>query len=377
MVEAVTITGPVKPLLMFSKRVRNRPAGQPQILHSIMTTVRSSRQTETPSNLFLDTLRQEGLDCDVSVEGFPGDPRVLGQIAAHIRKRKPDIVETHDFKSHFLFWLLRRLYRRQIGNPRWIAYHHGYTRMSHRVRAYQLLDRISLPRADLVVTLCRPFVEQVVARGVKPARVTVISNAVEPRQPPSAEKLLALRHELGLDPGDPVILAVGRLSPEKGCDDLIAAFRRLRQTQPDLKLLFVGDGGEGRRLRDACVDLGPAVIFAGHQTDAWPYFFLATVYALPSHSEGSPLVLFEALSAQCIIVASCVGGVPDVVTDGFSALLVLPHDVSGLTEALGCALTDPSLRGALQAGAAEALDRFTPDRYVDRLLDIYGRLIGK
>jgi len=372
-IQASTITGPVKPLLMFSRIARQGSGGHAPILHSLLTTSRRPGKPIAAGDL-LGESRASGLDVDVVPERFRFDPMVLHRIAQRIRDRAPDIVETHDFKSHFLFWALRK--RRVIGPLPWVAFHHGYTRMSLSVRAYQQLDRLTLRAASQVITLCTPFASDLETRGVRRERISVITNVVEERERPVEAMLMALRESLGLSPGERIVLSVGRLSREKGHADLIRAFRALSADPKysDCRLLLVGDGGERAELVRQAADLGDRVVFAGHQADPWPYFCIADIFTLPSHSEGSPLVLFEAMAAGLPIVACAVGGVPEVVSDRISAHLISPRDVGQLTAGLSELLSDSRRAAALGAAAHALLSKYTPDAYVSRLMGIYENL---
>jgi glycosyltransferase involved in cell wall biosynthesis len=114
------------------------------------------------------------------------------------------------------------------------------------------------------------------------------------------------------------------------------------------------------------------VIFAGHTSNVWPYYSLADVFALPSHSEGSPNALLEAMAAGVPIVACKVGGVPETVEDGSSALLVPPAKPAAMASALHRILEDPVLAKRLAAKAAERLvGRFSPESRYQALLEIY------
>lgn len=372
--EAVTITGPVKPMLMFSKCARDRVGGLPRLEQTVMTTQRPSREGE--QSAFLDALSKSQIPVDIVSESFPGDPRVINEMRRVVLRRRPDIVETHDFKSHFLIRLVQMF--GGLRGVRWIAYHHGYTRMSFRVRAYQKLDRYSLRFPDLIVTLCQPFRRQLEEAGIKGDRIQVIANAVEQQARPADADIEQLRSELGIDPEDVVLLSVGRLSAEKGHAELVRAFRKLRESglSSRLRLLLVGDGGEFHRLREEAAELGTDVLFAGHRTDPWPFYSLADIFVLPSHTEGSPLVLFEAMSAGCAVVATHVGGIPEVATDGQSALLVPPHDSAALEVAIRRVLLDDALRLRLGKAARTAMESFTPQQYTERLLGIYQRVLS-
>jgi glycosyltransferase involved in cell wall biosynthesis len=339
-----------------------------------MTTQRPSREGE--QSAFLDALSKSQIPVDIVSESFPGDPRVINEMRRVVLRRRPDIVETHDFKSHFLIRLVQMF--GGLRGVRWIAYHHGYTRMSFRVRAYQKLDRYSLRFPDLIVTLCQPFRRQLEEAGIKGDRIQVIANAVEQQARPADADIEQLRSELGIDPEDVVLLSVGRLSAEKGHAELVRAFRKLRESglSSRLRLLLVGDGGEFHRLREEAAELGTDVLFAGHRTDPWPFYSLADIFVLPSHTEGSPLVLFEAMSAGCAVVATHVGGIPEVATDGQSALLVPPHDSAALEVAIRRVLLDDALRLRLGKAARTAMESFTPQQYTERLLGIYQRVLS-
>jgi glycosyltransferase involved in cell wall biosynthesis len=375
-VEAQTITGPVKPLLMFSGRARQADAGQPRISHTVMTTVRGRRGQPGAHGEFLRAAADVGIPVDIVAERFWLDAAVLRQMARFLTTRDPHIIETHGCKSHFLLWLLRA--RRRVPAAHWLAFHHGYTRTSLKVRGYQQLDRLSLPAADRVVTFCKPFARALVDRGVAEKRIELITNAVELRAAPSAREVAELRARLGLAAGERVVLTVGRLSAEKGHAILLAALRRL-QERPDMngvRLVIAGTGNEETRLRSSATDLGTRALFLGHQPDPWPLYHAADVFVLPSLTEGSPLVLFEAMGAGLPIVASAVGGIPEMISDGESGLLVPPDDADRLADALARVLSDGELRERLAVVAREQSHRFSPEQYTRRLLAIYASLLG-
>jgi len=377
LVQAETVTGPMKPLLMFAKTIQIAREDRARISQSVVTTVRARGRGPIGQNAFLEAAAESGVPVAVVRERFPLDPAIVPQIARHLASSRAHIVESHDFKSHFLIWLIGRT--GALSGMRWLAFHHGYTKMSARVRAYQQLDRVSLPAADRVVTVCKPFVQQLVERGVDPHRIRILANAVENRARPGAADIPALKRHLGLLPEQTILLSVGRLSVEKGHNNLIVAFRSLekRLAQRDLRLVLVGDGGEAQKLRAAAADLGNRVLFAGHIEDPWPYFCVADVFALPSYSEGSPLVLLEAMTAELPIVASAVGGIPEVLTDGVSALLIPPGDAESLTQSLERVLCDGDLSSRLRKAARASAAEYSPESYTQNRVSIYESLLGR
>jgi glycosyltransferase involved in cell wall biosynthesis len=155
----------------------------------------------------------------------------------------------------------------------------------------------------------------------------------------------------------------------------------LRRDAPatKFKLVVVGEGPERERVEAAALSLGldACVVFAGHASDVRPFYALADVLALPSHSEGSPLVLLEAMAAGVPVVATSVGGVPEVATDGETALLVPPHDPAAMASALARVLSDATLARALaDKAAAHVAEHFSPEARARSLIRIYGALVS-
>lgn len=337
-----------------------------------MTTARV-KGTQIPDNLLLTAAAEAAIHVDVLRERRAWDVRVLTQLCRVVESHQPDIVETHQVKCHFIL-AQALLWRRIRRNFAWIAYHHGYTKASLKLSLYESLDRWSLRKPDRIVTVCKPFAAELVRNGAPGNRVTVIPNTVELRPAPSDAETAALRRKLGLDAGEGVILSVGRLSPEKGHIDLITAFKQLLAASPPQQrptLLLVGDGPDRQRLERAAADLGERVRFLGHQADVWPLYFIADIFVLPSHSEGSSLVLLEAMAARRAIVATAVGGTPETVEDDVSAVLVPPRDVGLLKAALGRLSADRDRRARLGRSAFKSLEIFSPEAYRDRILTLY------
>jgi glycosyltransferase involved in cell wall biosynthesis len=283
------------------------------------------------------------------------------------------VVETHQVKCHFILALALKLGLLER-NFRWIAFHHGYTRASAKISAYEMLDRWSLRLPDHIVTFCKPFLDQLTGRGVPAARISVIPNAIDRPADPAPDRVAALRTEFGANDGDLIVLSVGRLSPEKGHAHLVEAMHVVTQDAElsgRVLLVLVGDGPERRNLETRAAALGLRAVFAGHKGDVWPCYFSADVFALPSMTEGSPLALIEAMNAGCAIAATRVGGVPEIVEDGISASLVPPGSPAALAEAMKSLLRSGELRRSLGAGAREAARLLTPEAYRNRLFAIY------
>lgn len=377
--EATTVTGPAKNLLGFARRVRSReftePLGLPRVETTVVTFVRGANASAAP-NAFVTAARAAGVEVEIIPERFRFDPRVFKALRSVVERLTPDVLQTHSVKSHLLLRLsgLGRRYP-------WVAFHHGYTTPDAKMRLYNQLDRLSLPSAARVVTVCGPFAERLARAGVRRERISVLHNSVAPAAAPGEDAARALGVKLGVDEGERVILSVGRLSQEKGHADLVAALGHLGRLAPDLsfRLVLVGDGPERARLEEdaRARDLSERVVFAGHHADVRPFYALADVLVLPSYSEGSPNVLLEAMAAGLPVVATAVGGVPEIVAHEESALLVAPRDEHAIAAAIARILSDaPLARGLAAKASGLAAVRFSPEAYARSVLEIYTGLDG-
>lgn len=377
-VEATTINAVAKNVLGFhraAREIEQQSRDFPKIVACVVTFARNRDSNQPPSE-FVTAARQLELEVVVVPERRRFDLSTLPALRNVVAQHQPDIVVTHSVKSHFLLWR-SRIWREFP----WVAFHHGYTTTDLKMRAYNRLDRWSLPVADRLVTVCEAFARELAGTtGVAFEKISVQHNSVRPRPVIATEDVQALKTRLGIAKGERVVLTVGRLSREKAQIDLLAAYKLLHETNPCVasKLIIVGDGPERARL-EAVVDahrLRERVIFAGQVSDVQVFYAAADVFVLPSHSEGSPNVLLEAMAASLPIVATAVGGVTEVVKHDESALLVPAQDPRALAAATARVLTEPDLATRLTTKSTTLIaDRFTPQKYVRALVEIYHNVI--
>ena len=372
-VEATNVNAVAKNMFEFyraANELRERSFDFPIAELSLVTFDRAESSAE-----FVAAARQLGLEVDVIHENGRFDRNVISALRKIVEQRTPDIVVTHQVKSHFLM-NISRLWRKYS----WVAFNHGYTTTDRKMLLYNRLDRCSLPKADLVVTVCDAFAKDLVKMGLPRERIHVQHNSIRPEPQVNAEDVRALKRTLGIIDEDRVVLAVGRLSHEKAHIELLRAFKLLLDSRPEMraKLIIVGDGPERAKLEAAAKSLGISdrVIFAGRVTDVSTFYAAADVLANPSHSEGSPYVLLETMAAGVPIVATAVGGVPEMVIDNESALLVSPRNPDAMASAIASVLSDKALALRLSANAyALVSKRFSPETYVRSLVDLYKKLI--
>lgn len=360
-------TGPAKNLLEFAGRAAVAPGPLPRATIAIATYHRGNDPVE---NEFVVACKKAGLEIHIIHERFLFDIAVVPAIRQLIDRFQPDIIQTHAVKSHFLV----RLSGINRTRP-WIAFHHGYTWTSVRTRVYNELDRWSLSAPNKVVTVCRPFALKLREIGVPSDRIVVRHNSVKSFSPASAETVEQLRRDLGIPQDARVLLCVGRLSREKAQSDLIAAASLMRKENAQLKIRFViaGDGPDRQMLIDLAKTLHVEewVIFPGQIADLLPYYSMADVAVLPSLTEGSPNVLLESMAAGLPVIATAVGGIPEIVEHEKQALLVEKQDPSALARSIQKLLNDPDLCERLSQAARQSISAYTPEAYRDSILALY------
>ena len=203
--------------------------------------------------------------------------------------------------------------------------------------------RAAFRRADAVVGPSRALIERAVELGADPEHARMIPNGTD-RAAFRPRDRAACRAALGeSDDSRPWILFVGRLSAAKGAVDLLDAFRQVHAARPSARLMFVGDGVDGDELRAVSERENLPVTFAGfrHPDEIPTWIGACDTLCLPSHAEGTPNVVLEALASGRRVVTSNVGGIPDVMTDPSFGRMVPARDVPVLADALIDVLDTP------------------------------------
>jgi glycosyltransferase involved in cell wall biosynthesis len=222
--------------------------------------------------------------------------------------------------------------------------------------------------------------DHMLAEGFPADRVSVIHNGIDPGSEPDCETRREARAVLGLPHGAIVIGTAARLDAVKDLGTLLMAFSHLNRTVLGTQLIVFGDGPERQALSAQCTALGVAgsVTFTGHRQDVRELLPALDVFANSSVSEGISLTILEAMAAGLPVVATAVGGTPEVVVHDQTGLLVPPRDPSRLEAALADLAANPARRKALgTCGRGRVLQYFTIDRMVADYVKQYERAAGK
>jgi glycosyltransferase involved in cell wall biosynthesis len=327
----------------------------------------------------LAELREAGIEFHGLQRGSRFDLRPWRRLVAAARRGGIDILHTHKIGSNVWGALLSPL----IGNSVFVAHEHTWSYEGDPQRV--LLDReLIARRADAFVAVSREDQRRMVeVERVPPAKTRFIANGIPPFPPPDARR--DVRAELGIGPEQPVVGVVATLRPQKALDVLIEAVPLLRAELPGAVVLIVGGGDveggpEEERLHGLAreLDLGPALRFLGERHDVPDLVASFDVAALSSDFEGSPLSVMEYMEAGKPVVATRVGGLPDLVEDGVSGLLVEPRDPPALAAALAEVLGDPERAARMgEAGRRRRREEFSIEATARHIGDLYEELHGR
>ena len=245
---------------------------------------------------------------------------------------------------------------------------HGFTGGDFRNRVYEHLQVVAFRRFDAVVAVSRPLATLLRSRGVADNRLHLIPNAWKRTTPP-VERRLA-RQTLGITDTAPRILYLGRLTSEKGPDVLVRAIPSL---PPEIRVSFIGEGRELPALIELARQLGveSRIDWHGLVPDAGRLLSAFDAYVLSSRTEGTPIALFEAMSAEMPIITTAVGGVPDVVGPS-EALLVPSEDHTALAAAITETFANLDAARERAKAAKQRLDSaFTVEPWLDSYVSLY------
>ena len=320
---------------------------------------------------FRDAVEKLAVRFEVLQQQFAFDPSVIQAARRIAQTSNVQILESHGYKGHVVCIALKKW----LGLP-WIAYIHGWTSENLKVALYNSIDRNIVRFADHIIPVSQSLGARLPMGRKARERIIVINNAADLMQHPAGGSLDA-RGTLNVLNGDTLVGVVGRLSPEKGHRYFVEAMRRL---SPDLrvKAVFIGDGPEKENLRRAIARFGLSdrVVLAGFQRDVAPFYAACDVVALPSVAEGMPNAALEAMSFGKPVIASNVGGIPEVIVHGETGFLVPPRNPDALAATLKRLALNPDERRKLGAAGSDRVKRsFDPTERAKTVGNLYRQMM--
>ncbi len=367
--------GDLKPLVILHLTAPARIGGLERVVAALSTGharmghevhVAAVVESADAADQFLAPLAARGVHVHPLVLPGRAYRRERAAVRALCRTLAPGVVHTHGYRADVVsLGIARRL---GIATATTV---HGFTGGSWRNRLYEWLQVLAFRRLDAVVAVSRPLATLLRARGVPDGQLELIGNAWSPHDVLSRAESRTL---LGL-PADAFCVGwLGRLTREKGADVLLEAVPQLGR---DVVVSFIGDGRERRVLEDRAAVLGVSqqVRWHGMVGDAGRTLAAFDAFVLSSRTEGTPIALFEAMAAGVPIVATRVGGIPDVIAP-CEALIVPSEDPAAVAAALCSVREDASAARARAERAAQRLAReFAVDPWLAAYETLYRQLL--
>ncbi|MFH1689835.1 MAG: glycosyltransferase [Candidatus Eisenbacteria bacterium] len=327
----------------------------------------------TPGSILWERAAARGLELIGMNLRSELNPAAILRLSSIILRRRVDVVHAHRAHAHTIglvaAWLTRRPFvvsRHTALRPR----DNLGSRVKYRARAVTKIVAVSRAVADVLVDY-----------GVRPDRLTVIHDGIDPDLFGAEGRDSGVLEELGLSAGALVVCKVANAyGASKGHDTFLAAARRISSEMPDARFLLVGKGTDSEKMRDAVGRHGleALVTLAGYRPDVPDILAAADVLVnCPTTREGLSVVVLESMATGLPVVATDVGGIPEIVRDGETGLLVPPGDPVALARAVCTMLTDASLAARLsEAGTRLVREEFSVDRMVESTEDLYRRILA-
>ncbi len=323
--------------------------------------------------------RQLGLEVHC-VGSHKMDPRIAGKLKHVIRTGNFQVVDSQNPQARF--WAGRVSARIDIAH---VATFNSWPRneYSGHIKAYfyQLLDQVANNRTDYFIAVSKEIHAELSAAGFGPDNIALIPNGISIDTSVILSDGRWLREQFGIPASISVCCAVGRLAEVKGYRYLIESIARAKDLGEDLHCLIMGEGSLDRILKEQIRGLGienrVRLLGGREHQEVLRIVRACDFFVMPSLSEGTPLALLEAAALGRPIVASNVGGIPNVVTNGRNGLLVLPGDVTALSKALAWVCTHPEKAAEMGQYARQVVaERFNMPRVIDAVVSAYDRATG-
>ncbi|MDX9834474.1 MAG: glycosyltransferase [Desulfobulbus sp.] len=316
-------------------------------------------------------------ECNIKYAGIRAtgavNPRAIFELYTILKDNEVSLLVAHGYKAN----VLGRLSSRCRSTPL-VAVSRGWTAENRKIELYEKLDKLFLRWATHVVAVSEGQRQKILPLGVAPDKVSVIHNAIDLGQmPPPAKR--SVREELGIPPDALLVCSAGRLSPEKDQQSLVEAAHIISQERPEVYFCIFGEGACRTLLEKKIADhsLSDRFFLPGFRKDFLSVLPEVDVFVLPSLTEGLPNVVLEAYAWHKPVIATSVGGTPEVVQHGETGFLYSPHDVTMLVDYLLGLAKDTKKRSSMgEKGYKFVRDCFSYERQLIEYLMLYNRLIG-
>ena len=319
--------------------------------------------------------RQEEVDVDQWEDHSRFSWRAVGRLVRELKRGAWNLLVTHDHKTDLMGYLAAR----RSGTP-CIATAHGYDLSLLRMILYRHVDLMVLRRFSRIVAVSDSVRRELVGASLSPDRIRVVHNGIDVARfaDGASRRAIEWRGRFAAE-SVPVILAVSRLYSQKGLEYFIQSAVQVRRAMPKVRFWIAGDGMLRKKLEALVRKLGleETVTLLGHQDDIAAIMAASDVFIMPSLGESFANALLEAMALAKPVIATSVGGIPEVVRDGETGWLVPPRQPAALAEAVLQVLRDPDGAARIATrGRDFVASRFAASHIASRMAEVYREVVS-
>lgn len=323
---------------------------------------------QNPHTEVADMCHQEGIETAIFPCRSKFDFRTISRLRSFIKKRDIDVIHSHGYKANLYSFFS------SLGLQTFcVATCHNWLGDSLRMKSYAVLDRFFLKSFNAIAAVSEDVRKKIINSGINPKKVKIIENGISMDRFSRNYSLDKIRTELNIAGDSIVIGTVGRISYEKGQEDLLKIVPEIVKEFPKTVFLIIGDGSLMKYLQKQYNH--PRIIFTGLRNDTPKLYQSMDIFVLPSLTEGLPMVLLEAMASSLPVIATKVGAIPTVVQNGETGLVVEPGDPEEISTALLYLLSNPDKAEQMgRKGYKRVKEHYSSSKMAAEYINIYSTL---
>ncbi len=297
-----------------------------------------------------------------------------------LRNNSFDIIHCHGLKAA----LLGGIAAKTVGHKNIIYTAHSNisfkTSQITNTYFYKTVEKVVSHISKQIIAVSEGIKNEMIMRKIPAERITVIPNGIDASRFKIETDKKHIKRQLGIPEEANIVGTIARLAPQKNLETFLKGAAILLSSMPELRFIIVGDGPLKKQLQEKAIELGieSKVTFTGYRNDIPEILHIMDVFALSSWTEGLPITVLEAMAAEKPVVATRVGGTPEIIEDGLTGLLVKPNDEKSLAEGIMHILSNRLFADALGTAARKNIvENYTIEKMVESTEKLYFDLITK
>jgi len=302
--------------------------------YSVIACLKDPRAVTLP---LMDKAISLGIPAETVYLKWRFDPLAAFRLKKLLHKYNIAVLHCHGYKADVVGFLASRLIKVRL-----VSTCHGWWPNTPKLKFYNFIDMTVLRFFDAVVAVSPQILSALANRKIYPSKLDVIQNGIDVTSFSAATYREKIKKDLGIKEGDIVVGSVGRLTGEKGINYLLEAASKIKIKIPNAVFVIVGEGTMKDYLVDYArkLDVSDKVLFAGYREDIDKILSALDIFVMPSLTEGLPLALLEAMAAGKPVIASNVGGIPMIIDNGKTGILVKPKNPDQIERAISSLIGD-------------------------------------